>query len=98
MITLSKLVENCLQAVAIAFLTLLCIPGLATALGVDVAGSAVAIAVVVSCLALILPKINAGPPSGEPTHQRREPLRPSRPFKQAAQLHQLHRSTLLEST
>jgi branched-subunit amino acid transport protein len=57
MITLSKLVENCLQAVAIALLTLLCIPGLATALGVDVAGSAVAIAVVVSCLALILPKI-----------------------------------------
>jgi hypothetical protein len=57
MITLSTMIEYCLKAVAIVFLTLLCVPGLATNLGVDVAESATQVAALVCVLALVLPKV-----------------------------------------
>lgn len=57
MITLANMIEYCLKAVAIVFLMLLCIPDLATHVGVDVAESSVHVAALVCVLALVLPKV-----------------------------------------
>ena len=57
MITLANMIEYCLKAVAIFFLMLLCLPGLASQLGVDVAESSVHVAALVCVLALALPKV-----------------------------------------